>query len=63
MTVMLKENYDCYTAVELHSLRRIPTTCYENAFQIAKIESLEDRREIMSLKFAKKCLENDNYSN
>ena len=46
MKVILKEDYDGY----------------ENALKMARIESLEDRREIMSLKLAKKCLNNDNYS-
>ena len=46
LKVMLKEDYDCY----------------ENALKIAKMESLEDRREMMTLKFAKKCLDNDNFS-
>ena len=35
---------------------------YENALRMAKIESLEDRKQFMSLKFAQKCLNNDNYS-
>ena len=44
--MILKEDYDGY----------------ENALRMAKIESLEDRRQLMCLKFAKKCLNNDNYS-
>ena len=46
LKVILKEDYDGY----------------ENALKMARIESLEDRREMMTLKFAKKCLNNDNYS-
>ena len=46
LKVILKEEYDCY----------------ENALKITKIESLDDRREAMTLKFAKKCLNNENYS-
>ena len=46
LKVILKNDYDCY----------------ENALKIAKIESLDDRRETMCLKFAKRCLLNENYS-
>ena len=46
MKVILKEDYDCY----------------ESALKITRIESLDERREMMTLKFAKKCLNNENYS-
>ena len=35
---------------------------YENALKLAGLQSLEERRDAMSLKFAKNCLKNSNFS-
>ena len=35
---------------------------YENALKISGLQSLDERRQGMSLKFAKKCLKNKNFS-
>ena len=62
---MTKENRQDLERVQKAALRVIlkeDFDCYENALKIADIESLEDRREVMALKFAKRCLNNDNYS-
>ena len=34
---------------------------YENALKMSGLQSLDDRREVMSLKFAKNCLKNANF--
>ena len=35
---------------------------YENALRLTNLESLEERRGFLSLKFAKNCLKNENFS-
>ena len=35
---------------------------YEDALRLTKMESLEERRGLISLKFAKNCLKNENFS-
>ena len=35
---------------------------YKDALTLAKLESLEERRGLISLKFAKNCLKNENFS-
>ena len=35
---------------------------YENALNMTKLERLEERRGLISLKFAKNCLKNENFS-
>ena len=35
---------------------------YENALRISGLQSLNERRDVMSLKFAKNCLKNSNFS-
>ena len=35
---------------------------YKDALKLAKMESLEERRGLISLKFAKNCLKNENFS-
>ena len=35
---------------------------YENALKLTKLESLDERRGFISLKFAKNCLKNENFS-
>ena len=48
------------------ALKIILGSKYENhkkALNVLNLDTLEDRREILSLKFAKKCLENDKMKN
>ena len=35
---------------------------YENALRLTSLESLEERRGFLSLRFAKNCLKNENFS-
>ena len=35
---------------------------YEDALRLTELESLEERRGLISLKFAKNCLKNENFS-
>ena len=62
---LTKENRQDLERVQKAALRVIMKEDYDgykNALKMARIESLEDSREMLSLKFAKKCLNNANYS-
>ena len=35
---------------------------YKNALKLTNLESLDDRREALSMRFARNCLKNENFS-
>ena len=65
LNFLTKENRHDLERVQKAALRVIlrgDYESYESALKISGIDSLEDRRKVMALKFARKCLNNDNYS-
>ena len=62
---LTKENRQDLERVQKAALRVILKNDYynyENALKLSGLQSLEERREMMSLKFAKNCLKNLNFS-
>ena len=62
---LTKENKQDLERVQKAALRVIlggEYLNYENALRMTKLESLEERRKLISLKFAKSCLKNENFS-
>ena len=62
---LTKENRQDLERVQKAALRVILGGDYQNykdALKLAKMESLEERRGLISLKFAKNCLKNENFS-
>ena len=65
LNFLTKENRQDLERVQKAALRVIlrgDYESYESALKISGIDSLEDRRKVMALEFARKCLNNDNYS-
>ena len=63
--VAFKENRQDLERVQKAALRVIlgaEYLNYKDALTLAKLESLEERRGLISLKFAKNCLKNENFS-
>ena len=62
---LTKENRQDLERVQKAALRVIlgdDYLNYENALSLTKMESLDERRGLISLKFAKNCLKNENFS-
>ena len=62
---LTKENRQDLERVQKAALRVILGSDYQNykdALKLSKMESLEERRGLISLKFAKNCLKNENFS-
>ena len=62
---LTKENRQDLERVQKAALRVIlgaEYLNYKDALTLAKLESLEERRGLISLKFAKNCLKNENFS-
>ena len=62
---MFKENREDLERVQKAALKVILKKDYSNykdALEITNLESLDDRRETIGLRFAKNCLKNQNFS-
>ena len=62
---LTKENIQDLERVQKAALKVIlgrDYSNYEDALKMTKMDSLEERRSLMALKFAKNCLRNENFS-
>ena len=62
---LTKENRQDLERIQKAALRVILKSDYENyekALEMSGLQSLDDRRDVMSLRFAKNCLRNTNFS-